>query len=228
MPTPPEPKITAWSYSRWSHYKGCPRQAKYRHVEQRPEPPVGPAATRGGEIHDIAEAYLKAKRRPKMPTDLETFTDEFLELRKLRATAEGQWAFTKSWAKSTGWFDRNVWVRVKIDAYAVTGPHSARVIDYKTGKMKDEHDNQLSLYALASFVRDPKLDNISAELWYLDHGVLVDMVYDRAVYYEPLRANWAKKTKAMLADRQFVPTPGPACYFCPWSAKKGGPCEFGD
>lgn len=226
--------ITAWSFARWRTWHGCARQYLYRYVQSLDEPPVGPAVKRGGIVHDDAEVWVrKPGRKTKLPDELESFTEEFEQLRrdyrnkKVEVELEGQWAWTKNWAEPIEWFGGAlVWVRVKLDAYVRKGTH-AQIIDYKTGRVRKENEVQLSLYALAVFEHDPKVKTVSAELWYVDQGVEVVLDYTRADHYDDLVEEWDGRTREMFVDRDYVPRPGPACNWCPWSAAKNGPCEHG-
>ena len=75
--------VTAWSYSRWSGHDTCPLQFKLRTIDKIEEPPA-PPMIRGGKIHKMAEVWVSHAKRFPLPDELESFTEEFLELRKLR------------------------------------------------------------------------------------------------------------------------------------------------
>lgn len=233
MPRKPKPKVTAWSFSRWTKWATCPLQFKLSTIDRLPEE-KGPALVRGQEVHNEAEEYVKAARKPRMvPASLETFTDEFVELRDLKRAAgvevlpENELAFDRNWAP-TSWFDRRTWVRIKIDALVrFVGKRRTRVIDYKTGRLKEqsEYDEQVELYALAAFDADPELQTVQTELWFLDHGVLYENDHDRDDA-DGIRAKWEERVTPMMADRRFDPTPGNHCRWCSFSKAKGGPCRY--
>jgi RecB family exonuclease len=225
VPNKPKPKITAWSFSRWSTYDNCPFQARCRYIDKLPEP-EGPALVRGGAIHKIAEDYVSGPRTKKrMPLDLVTFVDEFHALRKERryVRTELQLAFTSDW-KLTGWFDHDTWLRVKIDALKKISSHLT-IIDYKTGRVREGYEPQLELYALAGFLGYDDARTIDTQLWFLDHGVQKDERYT-AEQLEMLRETWTERVRPMLRDRRFDPNPGDHCRWCAFSKSKGGPCKF--
>lgn len=223
MPTEPKQRITQWSYSRWRDYEHCPRLAKYKYIDRRKEPD-SPAMARGTAVHKAAETWLNAPEKLPLPESLENFRMEFNGLRRLNASAELEWALTKEW-EPTGWFDPNCWVRIKVDAYALKAGKIAQVVDFKTGKQRDSHEDQLSLYAIGALAHEPKALVANAELWYLDLGKKGGRSFARSSLTD-LKAEWAGKTKALLSDTIHAPRPNESCRWCAFSKAKGGPCEF--
>ena len=233
MPTPPKKtaaapqKITAWSFSRLNDYRKCAKYAFFKHVLRMKEP-GNDAMARGASIGEEAEKFAKAKPRTKCPESLACFEEEFRELQKNIVSCELEWAFTKEW-KPTGWFDDDAWCRVKTDCcYRVKKTDRLRVIDFKTGKERESHMEQLDLYALAGLLMEPDVEEVQVELWYLDLGVLrpdEPKIYTRADV-PALKKKWEKETKPMLTDGRFQEKPNNGCRYCHFSKAKGGPCKF--
>lgn len=217
-------KITQWSYSRWSCYEDCPRKAKYKFIDRLPEP-GSPAMDRGSAIHKLAEDYVAAAKAPKViPDELKAYADEFKLARKGKPIAEQEWAFTTAW-EPTGWFAKDCWCRIKTDLCFWRGDKLV-IVDHKTGKRRDDHLKQLSLYALGGFSQYQSIDHISAEVWYLDQGKPQTFAeYERAELPD-IKDAWAAKTKAMLNDTMFAPRPGNSCRWCHFRKANGGPCAF--
>src|SRR5690349_9078036 len=163
------PALTAWSYSRYADYKRCPFYFAHKHLLRMKDPNPGPALERGRLIHKTAEdaLILPAKGKWKCPPELKHFEDEFRHLRELNPTVEQQWGFDAKWAP-TGWFDNNVWCRVVLDAVVVYDDNTAVVIDHKTGKKYATNEDQMQLFALATFKKFPQVTEVSTRLWYLD------------------------------------------------------------
>jgi putative RecB family exonuclease len=262
MPTKPKAaakKLTAWSYSRFSDYRKCPLMARYKHIDKIKEPDNEHQA-RGTIIHKEAELWSTGKTsatvkvagaerivkvsKTKIPKSLECFKAEFAHLRKIKRSlaTEQQVGFDAKW-ELTEWFDSDARekglplpvIRVTMDCrYVYDGDHgrTMKIIDYKTGQVREENKEQLSLYGAAGFVLDSTIDAVEAELWYLDQGHLEPLVYKRADDADRLREEWDKKTKKMLTDVQFRPTPSNMCTFCWFGQKKkassNGPglCKF--
>ena len=224
------PKMKAWSYSRYQCYSGCAFQAHCKYNEKLPEPEV-PAMQRGTAIHKMCEDFLNDGGRVKK--DIKLFSNELKELRRSNAVAEAEWAFTKTW-QPTAWFDPwgakkpVVWMRAKIDAL-VDAENSEdgvmRIIDFKTGKVRDNYMEQLELYAVSGFAQRKKVKKIKTELWYLDHGVVHEEEFDRK-HFPALKQLWNDRTRPMMNDVVYAPKPSFKCRWCSFSKDKGGPCKF--
>lgn len=224
-------RLTAWSYSRYRDWKRCPAYVKYKHILRMPEP-GNDAMARGGEIHGDAQKYVEARTTPKvLPDTLACFPEEFKELRKYRATCESEWAFNAQWAV-TGWFDKDAWCRVKMDAHFVI-PDLNRlvVVDHKTGKVPDgpeKYQDQEELYATAGLLQNPTVRDVEVRFYYLDAGVIKP---DPPTVYvakdlPALKKEWDKRVKPMMADTRFAPKANWTCKNCPYSKAKNGPCKF--
>jgi hypothetical protein len=162
---------------------------------------------------------------------LKLFKKDFAELRKQKATCEHQWAFTKDW-KSTSWFGSDAWLRIMCDAVYTISVKTGKnglvenklvIVDHKTGKQREEHEKQRSLYALGGFLLYPDVVEVKAEHLYLDSGERQASEF-RRTDLEGLQKEWLDKTKAMLSDKRFPPKPGYYCGWCFYSKAKNGPC----
>jgi RecB family exonuclease len=233
MPTPREPQITAWSYSRWRDHSGtsgCPARAKFKHIMRLPDP-GGPALQRGSEIHALAERYVRGDL-DYMPDALETFAEEFKALRELHAASpddvllEAEWAFDAQ-MNPVRWNDGRAWLRAKVDLAVLRPGGVIQIVDHKTGGVRPaESEDQLELYGLAGFAWCEGVHEVRAELWYLDHGHLEQRTYPVADQPK-LEKLWRNRVAPMLADRKFPARPSAeSCRFCPYSKAKKGPCQF--
>lgn len=241
MPTPvdilkrPPPRLfTAWSFSRWKDHSdpvsGCPRRARLKHLDKLPEGETSPAMARGGAIHKEAEDFVKGLVK-KLPATLLNFAAEFKLLRQAKALAEGKWGLDVRWQPVgfTDWV--RCWCRVVLDAHFRPDPQTARVIDYKTGKVYGDNAEQLELYAVAGFAYYPDVERVETELWYLDQGLILpekasDRVYVKKKELAALQKKWRERAIPLLTDKKFVPRPGAHCGRCAYSKARSGPCEF--
>lgn len=230
-------KITAWSYSRWTTYEDCPLKAKLKFVDRLPEPGSS-AMDRGSAIHALAEQHatgrMSGKPEEKLKAEafreefekviLPGFKKEFAEAKKGNPKAEQEWAFTANW-QPTDWFGGGAWCRVKTDL-VFTRKKELVIVDHKTGKRRDSHHTQLSLYAMAGFLMYEEVENIRTELWYLDDGKPIKTeTYERSELGDILDA-WEARTTPMLNDTIFAPKPSRACSWCHFRKENGGPCKF--
>lgn len=225
--------IKSWSFSRYADYKQCPAKAKYKHVDKLKEPPNA-AMQRGTDIHKLAENYVLGKLK-RLPAELKQFSEEFKRLKMEKEKAvEESWAFRADWSE-TVWNDWDgCWVRIKLDVAYVNHDYNVLVvIDHKTGRYKpdqqDSYAEQIELYALAGLLKFPHVDAVSPRLWYIDHGVVhpqedeLEFTHDDT---ERLIKLWQQRTKPMLTDKKFKPTPNFGCQWCFFSKSKGGPCVY--
>lgn len=223
-------QFESWSFTRYNDYRTCPLKAKLKHLDKIEEPP-NQAMARGADIGRLCELYIKGKLK-KLPEELLQFGKTFNLLRdqyKKRPQSmvvEDSWTLTKAWEK-TEWNDwKNAWVRVKIDAGHLTDPTTMRIIDFKTGKFRDEkrqeYIEQLELYCLSALMLNPQLKQVSSFLAYLDVGVMFPepgsddeevMTFTRADIPK-LKATWDKRTRAMLLDKSFAARPNATCRYC--------------
>lgn len=216
-------KITAWSFSRLADWEQCPLKAKLKHV-QRIKEPGSPAMERGSLIHKLAEDYTNGEIKT-LPPELARFKPQFVDLKKSKPECESQWAFDEEW-NPVDWFAKNAWLRVKTDVSAMPkGVTKGIIIDHKTGKVKDEHEDQLSLYALAFFIMYPKATEVLAGLWYLDDGTEKQMTFTRD-QLPALKRYWLDRVTPMMNDTVFPAKPSRLCSWCYFRKSSTGHCKF--
>lgn len=222
----PKPQIRQWSFSRWTLYERCPRQAKFKFLDRLPDAsPRSEALVRGEAIHKLAEQFVKGELKT-LPQELKLVAKAVRDLRKKKAQAELELAVDASW-KQTGWFDANVWARAKIDALSVV-KDTADVVDHKTGRFKPGdagYAQQLELYGAFVLSHHEDVTHVNARLLFIDHGKDVARSFHRDELGQ-LKKVWLKRVEPMLNDTVFPPRPGQACGWCPYSKSKGGPCEY--
>ena len=215
--------IEQWSYSRLSCFERCPKQAEFKFIKKIKEP-GSPAMDRGKRIHKLCEAYVRGTIE-KIPHEIGDFEEAFDSLKEQyirgNVICESDWAITNEWEK-TGWFEEDTWGRAKVDAfvYDETTSKEARVIDFKTGRYdgnQEAHREQCELYGAIALKRYPELENVTTEMWYLDHGKI-----DRYIYtQESIQVKQKKihdKAVIMTTSEEFPARPSK--YKCKW-------CFFG-
>lgn len=217
--------ITQWSYSRFNDWVKCPRKAKYKYVDKLKEPPSA-AADRGIRMHLLCTQYLEGKL-PKVPEELHYIAPLLNTLKDKFVACEQQLAFKKDWTP-TGWFDYDVYVRVKSDIIALDDPENpteAMIIDLKTGKQR-QYDDQLELYALGAMCQHPTVKTVKVGIWYIDSGEKTEKTYIRDDYNDLVSA-WTSRVDPMLNDTTFAIGRNPDCKWCHFRLSNGGPCSKG-
>lgn len=232
-------QLTSWSFSRWSTYSECPRKAKYKFLDKLEEP-SSPALERGTQLHQLCEWYLRGAKKT-VPKEVKPIAKYLQDLRKEKAIAEAEFTFTRDW-KLTKWNDwNNAWVRIKADSLVPPIADADRPIvkidDFKSGGkldsktedvvFKEEYPLQLELYDLAALLAYPTAAESKSRLIFIDHGKAVESDISHVRTDVPkLMKRWETRTKKMLTDTKFKPTPGNACRWCHFRQANGGPCEY--
>jgi hypothetical protein len=218
--------VTAWSYSRLAQWETCPAQFKYKHLDKLKEEQSA-AMARGDKIHKAAAVYVTSPATTR-PTELSKFSQLIDELRDMPAdirVVEQQWGFNKNW-RPTGWFGKDTWLRVILDAGVVYPDGTADVVDFKTGKKYGTNADQMELFALATFCRYPHLNHVTTRLWYLDSGDEEVAEFEQSDRTE-MQQKWEARVTPLFADTVFAPRPNEKCLWCAFARSKNGPCRFG-
>ena len=221
--------IKSVSYSKLLDFEQCALRTKMKHVDRIPEEKA-PAAERGTEIHQMAEDWVRGLGKV-LPGPLMKFADEFAVLRREfksnNVSLEGEWGFDKDWMPTAY---KTAWLRMKADGVFFIDKKRAVVIDYKTGKSwgnEIKHGEQVQLYAIATLILWPELEEITVELWYLDQDELTSKTYTRAQalrYVQPFNNRLSRVTDA----RKFPPNANMfTCKWCPYGPAKGNQCPHG-
>lgn len=222
--------IKAWSFSKLKKFQTCQHQV-YLEGVAKIKPESGEAANRGTRIHDEAEKFVRGEFE-ELPASLKRFESDFMKLREAfergEVTLEEDWGFTTEW-ESTGFFDKNVWCRMKLDAFHRESPTSAVVIDYKSGKKFGNeltHQRQTLNYAIGTFHKHPELSYISTQLWYIDTGEKLIQNYNRAEALL-LQPGVEREAHKLTDCVEFFPNPSKfACKWCYY--KESGDCEYAE
>lgn len=221
--------IKSISYSKLLDAEQCMLRLKMKHVDKIPEQKA-PAAERGTLIHQMAEDFVRGKLK-SLPTELMKFADEFDTLRREfksnNVSLEGEWGFDKDWMQTDY---KTAWLRMKADGVFFLSEREGVVIDYKTGQSygnEIKHGEQVLLYAIATFILWPKLDNLTVELWYLDKDEMLQKTYTRAQALRMVQ-QFDKRMKRVTSATEFPANPNIfSCKWCPYGPAKGNQCPHG-
>jgi RecB family exonuclease len=236
--TNPTIKPASWSFSRLGDFEKCRKYYEIKHIKKIPEPerPLPPgkaehANDRGSRVHDNLETYVRGEHDALCPEADKHFgahADFLRLLYELGAVElEGEWGFDKDW-EITPW--DTAWLRMKLDVLVHVGDDEAIVIDYKTGRKfgnEVKHSQQLQLYALATFLRHPHLEVISAELFYIDIGETTRQTFtrDQALRF---KRSFDKSGTNITSCSDWPANPNKwSCQWCPYGPEHTGHCEVG-
>lgn len=215
-------------------YANCPLAFKFKYQDKIPElPRPAPkkkgehANDRGSRIHQAADDYINSVRDDLIP-ELQRYAQDFKEVRQLKTDqpdmvhTEQRWKFDPEWLPDN---NEDYELIVIIDIFVFSpGKKHARVIDIKSGKRYNnevKHAQQTQLYQLTSFRKFPELENITAELWYVDqkHGPnITDFTAQQGLRFI---TSWQRRVSTMANDTKLKARPHEtACKFCVYGKKE--------
>lgn len=230
--------ISSWSHSKLGDFDKCRFLCYLKHDQRIPEPqrPLPPGKTehandRGTRYHENCEFYVRGDDIALFPDIDRTFGPELDLLRVLHkegmVSLEGEWGVDNEW-NPTEW--RTAWHRCKLDAAVFWSPQEATVIDYKTGRKygnEVKHAEQMQLYQLNAFMRYPKLEVVTTELWYLDQNEVSRQTFTRAQGLR-FKSNFDRKGRAITTNTDWKPNPNKfSCKWCEYGPWNGGQCQVG-
>jgi len=214
----------AWSHSSIEVFRQCPR----RYFEVKIAKTVkdefkGKAADWGNLVHKAMERRVRFGS--PLPADMKQWEKVAAALADAKGTilTEQQLALTMD-RKPTEWFAQNVRSRSIIDYLNIhPSGKKAMVVDYKTGKKKEE-DRQLALCAAFVFDHYPDVDTVVSGYLWLGAGGFTKATFIRKYtdrlwgLYLPVVA----QVEASIQSGQWPEKPSGLCYgYCPVK-----PCEF--
>lgn len=229
--------LTSWSYSRWDQHNTCPLRFKLAVLDGNKEP-ENDGMRRGKHIHDVAAQFLTAPEWDGVSVPAE-FGKAAPLAKQIKAefsniVVEQQWGFNRQWSP-TGWFAKagdphgETWLRGIVDVGVLYADDTVEVIDWKSGKPRGTHDDQMELFAVTVLAKFPFVQSVDTRLAYTDfkHEDFGGP-YPRADL-DKLIAKWEAKVRPMFEDTVYLPRPNEGCKFCPFrrSATGGKDCRYG-
>lgn len=224
----------SWSFSKAQDFQRCKLAYKIKHIDkvQEPERPLPRGKTehsndRGSRIHDNIETYIRGEH-DALCEEADKYFGVHIDLLRVlyqdgMVEMEGEWAFSEDWEVAE-W--KAGYLRMKLDVLVKVSPTQAIVGDWKSGRHFGNevvHANQLNLYAVATFLRHPELEEISVADYYIDHGKTTERVFTReqALRY---RRTFDKQGKDITSCTSFPANPNKfSCQWCPWG--ETGHCQ---
>lgn len=237
----------AWSYSRIQLHEECGFKYYEKVVLKNPvfdidEENTPPPLIKGRRVHGGMAAYLtggpdgtwyaeqeKQTYHASMRFEAKKyshFAHIVDEIRANKPFVELQWGYTRDY-RPTSWFGKDTYFRSILDAGVLWPSNHFSNVDWKTGRPKEDHVEQMETQALADFARFPQVHWVETRLFYLDTGQEKHDEFFRKDF-ELLKDKWTKRAGAVENDKAFTPRPSDqGCKYCPLAKSKGGKCQFG-
>lgn len=230
-PEPSTGDVPVWAFTTITDFEMCPYKVYKAKVEKvKVDNSDNAALNRGIKVHDDAEKFVRGEI--DLPAELKKFEKKFLDLRELFSAGmvelEENWGVKQDWSPCS-WRDKDLWGRIKLDAFVMETPTSGWCIDYKTGRKfgnELKHGLQGMFYTIAAFERYPELQTVQTDFWYVDKGEELNKLYTRAEA-EVLKTRVEKRALALTTCTSWPPRPSQHnCKWCDY--KKENLCEWSE
>lgn len=215
--------MTAWSYSSLSLFEQCPKKYAHLRVWKDVKEPPYDHRDHGNLVHKALETAVVsgqplaaeyAKYQPLVAAVLSAPGEKRAET-KVALTAE---------LKPTTYFAPDVWLRAVFDLTIVQGD-TAIVIDWKTGKVKNDGD-QLRLFAGVALATLPGVTTVKTGYAWLAHNKLTADTFT-VKDGERIWAEFRTRTRRIdiaIENNNFPPNPSGLCKN--WCAVPNRLCSF--
>ena len=216
------PSKLAHSYSALKLYENCPKQYYMQKISKEIKPSFGEASIYGNRVHEQLEDRLKkGTPLPEESSKYEPLVASFAALPG-QLVAEQEFTLNAN-LEPTGWWDKDAWLRAKLDVSVINGP-DAVVGDWKTGKRR--HDFfQMELFAILIFKLYPDVQRVVTSLVWLKTMELDSQIYQR----EDAPKLWDKfftKVERIEVSLKQEKWPAKPSGLCPWCPATHAQCEF--
>ncbi len=202
-----------WSFTSLSDFKNCPWQFHETRVTKRIVRVQGEDAKWGTYVHKQFE--LRQATKDPLPPELaehEAYMTRLDNIPGERVWVEAKVALNRQ-AQPCEFFAKDVWWRGVIDwKKLAAADRRIALVDYKTGKVKDEFD-QLTLFALHTFALYPDVDIVDTRYYWTQTSEETRKVFGRA----EIAALWAKFVPDLKQYKQAFDTDT-------WQKRQSGLC----
>lgn len=205
----------AWSYTALSMFEQCKKKYFHLKVKKDVSDDDSAFAGEGKLIHDsLKKRVIDGVALPIELRHLEKMAKKFADTQGEKR-GELQLALTETYEPTT-WFGKDVWVRAIIDLLVIKGTH-ALIIDWKTGKKKDEWDQiKLSAAVLSQFM--PEITDFTLTyVWTASRQISTPLTMKK----EHMVNVWSDMQPRVqeivdaMATTTFPAEPSPLCKWCP-------------
>lgn len=208
-------KPFSWSYSALSSFELCAKKHWHQNVRKDYRQEETEPMRYGKYVHKAIEDRII--RSTPLPLDLIYLEEHICKYADTQAPTHGEQKLAINHEyKPTGWFADDVFCRAIIDLL-VLGENIALIIDWKTGKEKDDF-MQLQLMALMIMLHYPQLNTVHASFFYTRSKKPVQVKVSKTdaprLWAELLPR--VEKMRYAFEHEEFPANPNPLCKrYCP-------------
>lgn len=195
-------------------YEQCAK--KYYHIKVAKDAKDADSqwAGDGKDIHDaLKKRVIDNKPLPLNLRHMEKMAAKFANA-KGEKYGELQFALNEQY-EPVDWFAKDAWVRAIIDLLIINGKH-ALLVDWKTGKVKEEYD-QIKLSAAVLAQQMPELEEFSLAYVWTKHRKISPLTMRRE-HMADVWADYLPRVQAIkdaLKTTDFPADPSGLCGWCP-------------
>lgn len=207
-----------WSFSALQTFENCPRKYYETRIAKSCSD-IGAHNTGGDDDHQAIERFFK--HGLKLPQRLQPLEPLFQKI--IAAPGEQyieyQMCLTEALVPTRFKdFDQG-WVRGAADYIKINGP-LASYFDWKSGKPRDEIEDQIDLTALMLFRHFPAVQKVNGALYYYNHNKIKPHVVTRADESRLWNSFYSRVNVMLNAKREsrYPATPNPLCGWCAYKA----------
>lgn len=214
---------TRWSFSSYGTHSDCPAKYKFSYIDGI-EWGESPQMSRGSRQHKMAEEFVNGTVI-QVPHEIRHVGPYLQNLIGYKAKTEVIWMVDQNWNPVTD--PDKAWLKAIVDVHWWQDP-TLFVRDYKTGRMYDDHRDQLELYGVLGMIHYPEAKRCDTAAMYFDstqEGMESSIIRPMLT---KLIETWHARGVTVMEDREWKPKPAAHCKWCPYSkTHKGGPCDAG-
>lgn len=209
-------KQFVWGISKWRDFEQCPGMLHAKHITKQWQDAPNDAMRRGSAVHKAFEDAVKYELQ--LPAELERFNgfvEGVLAMRGQGAIVRPEHKFGVSLDyQNVPYFDgNNLRVRCGLDLY-VDSNRELLIVDYKTGRPKQEHEEDAEFYGALTMMTHGAL-KATVQYLYVDNpgSSFSKKIEDPSV----VASNWWKKFEyadKLIASDNVPLTPGNQCSWC--------------
>ena len=198
----PVRKPFSWSYSALDSFRTCAKKHYHEKIKKDFVEPPSEHLAWGNRVHAaMAERITAGIVLPEGMRQWEKWVDWAMTPYPRKMYVEQKMAVTNQ-LKPCKYFDRNVnpWFRTVADVICLNDK-TARLIDWKTGKVKENSD-QLSLGAAVVFAHYPEIEQVTSSFVFLKDDVKLEETFTRA----DIPGIWTRSLPGVIALHNAIRT----------------------
>lgn len=173
----------ATSFSALNNFETCPKKFWHLRVRRDVKEVEGEALRYGKKVHKALEHLVsRGTPLPKQFKHLAPYVQPFIDFPGTKHT-ELELAINEQY-QPVDWFAKDVWIRAKLDL-VIVGDRTALLVDYKTGRMKDDGFTQLKLAAAMLMLFFKQVEKVTmAYMWTEHDGEITKDVFLRSDFVD--------------------------------------------